>query len=146
MHRACPFLLRLLASCRALSCTLALGFVAFVPPARADFSVCNKTTHPTLVAIGFRRDGTWASAGWWRVRPGGCTLVLRGSLKSRFFYLRAVHVGVEGNWDGNRHFCVVAKNFTIKGQTDCVKRGFSVAGFFEVDTGNQLTWVQNLSD
>jgi uncharacterized membrane protein len=131
---------------RLLACALALAGLAVASPARADFTVCNKTQHPAMVAIGYLREGTWSSAGWWRVKAQGCTLVLRGTLKSRYFYLRGIHVGVEGNWDGNRYFCVATKNFTIMGRKDCVKRGYSVAGFFEVDTGQELTWVQNLSD
>ena len=35
---------------------------------------------------------------------------------------------------------------TIKGRKDCRKRGYGQAGFFEIDTGNYTTWVQNLSD
>lgn len=146
MLSACPSLPRFLSLRHALTCSLLLAAMTIVAPARADFSVCNKTSHAALVAIGYQRDGTWNSAGWWRVNPQGCTLILRGVLKSRYFYLRSIHLGVEGNWDGNRYFCVSAKNFTIKGRKDCVKRGFSVAGFFEVDTGKELTWVQNLSD
>ena len=131
---------------RALACALVLAGLVVAAPARADFKVCNKTQHTAMVAIGYLRDGTWSSAGWWRVKAQGCTLLLRGTLKSRYFYLRGIHIGVEGNWDGNRYFCVAAKNFTIKGRKDCVKRGYSEAGFFEVDTGQELTWVQNLSD
>ena len=146
MLRACLSLPRLSTFRRALPCVIVLAGLAAAAPARADFSVCNKTSHTALVAIGYQRDGTWSSAGWWRVNPQACTLILRGVLKSRYFYLRSIHLGVEGNWDGNRYFCVSAKNFTIKGRKDCVKRGFPVAGFFEVDTGKELTWVQNLSD
>jgi uncharacterized membrane protein len=41
---------------------------------------------------------------------------------------------------------VSSKNFSIKGRENCRKRGYERIGFFEVDTANQLTWVQNLSD
>ena len=125
---------------------LAVVFAALASPARAEFSVCNKTTHPMMVAIGRAVKGTWVSEGWWRVEPQACTEVLRGALKARYYYLRAVHLGVDGAWDGNRYFCVGADNFVIKGRESCGKRGYGQAGFFEVDTGERASWVQNLSD
>jgi uncharacterized membrane protein len=115
-------------------------------PAWAAFSVCNKTTHPLLIAIGRSGPKGWVSEGWWRVEPQACTEILRGDLKARYYYLRGVHLGVDGAWDGNRFFCVAADNFTIKGRENCRKRGYTQAGFFEVDTGDESSWTQNLSD
>ena len=146
MHRAERVCLYTLTAAACVLVARAGVGLSLAAPAHADFTVCNKTQHAVMVAIGFQKDGDWSSAGWWRVQPQACTAMLRGALKSRYFYLRAIHVGVEGPWDGNRYFCVAAKNFTIKGRKDCVKRGYAVAGFFEVDTGKELTWVQNLSD
>jgi uncharacterized membrane protein len=99
-----------------------------------------------MVAVGRSSKGGWASEGWWRVEPEKCTDVLRGALKARYYYLRGVHLGVDGAWDGNRFFCVAADNFTIKGRENCGKRGYGQAGFFEIDTGDRPSWVQNLSD
>jgi uncharacterized membrane protein len=115
-------------------------------PARADFSVCNKTEHAFLVAIGRLRGGVWVSQGWWRVEPKACQDVLRGRLRARYYYLRGVHLGADGAWDGNRFFCVARDNFTIKGRDKCAKRGYGQAGFFEIDTGERSDWVMNLSD
>lgn len=115
-------------------------------PAEAKFAVCNKTEHPLLVAVGHTSGRGWVSQGWWRVEPKACTDVLRGPLKARYYYLRGVHLGVDGGWDGNRFFCVAADNFTIKGREKCTKRGYGQAGFFEIDTGELTTWTQNLSD
>ena len=116
------------------------------PVANADFKVCNKTRHDAVVAIGLWKGKGWVSEGWWRIRPAHCKQIVKGPLKSRYYYLRAIHLGVEGDWDGNRHFCVAGRNFSIKGRQDCLKRGYGQAGFFEVDTGNKLTWVQNIAD
>ncbi len=115
-------------------------------PAQAKFTVCNKTTHAFLIAIGRPAAKGWISEGWWRVEPEACADVLQGDLKARYYYLRGVHLGVDGAWDGNRFFCVAADNFTIKGRDNCRKRGYGQAGFFEVDTGAGDSWVQNLSD
>ena len=126
---------------------IALTASAFaVSPAWANFSVCNKTASPFLIAIARPAAKGWVSEGWWRVEPQGCTDVLRGKLKARYYYLRGVHLGVDGAWDGNRFFCVAADNFTIKGRENCRKRGYGQAGFFEIDTGTEDSWVQSLSD
>jgi uncharacterized membrane protein len=123
-----------------------IASVLCAPSAKADFKVCNKTQHDAIIAIGLLKGKGWVSEGWWRIKPTQCKQIVQGPLKARYYYLRAIHVGVEGNWDGNRSFCVAARNFSIKGRKDCIKRGYGQAGFFEVDTGNKLTWVQNISD
>lgn len=115
-------------------------------PAQAKFEVCNKTEHPFAIALGHMSGGKWVSEGWWRVEPKACQDILRGALKARYYYLRGVHLGVDGAWDGNRMFCVARDNFTIKGRGNCAKRGYGQAGFFEIDTGDYATWVLNLSD
>jgi uncharacterized membrane protein len=115
-------------------------------PAQAKFTVCNKTEHPLSVAIGRYQEKAWVSEGWWKVEPPGCADILRPALKAPYYYLRGVHMGVDGAWDGNRYFCVKADNFTIKGRENCKKRGLAQAGFFEIDTGDYTDWVQNLSD
>ena len=132
---------------RAFSATLVvLASLVGASTAQADFKVCNKTQHDAIISIGLLKGKGWASEGWWRIKPRQCIPIVKGPLKARYYYLRAVHVGVEGDWDGNRHFCVAAKNFSIKGRQDCLKRGYGQAGFFEVDTRNRITWVQNISD
>ena len=115
-------------------------------PARADFAVCNKSQNAAVVAIAFKRGGDWHSEGWWRVQPQQCRTMIKGPLKSRIYYLHAAHQGVDGDWDGSKWFCVRQGNFSLRGRTDCRQRGLGHAGFFEVDTGRKLTWVQNLSD
>jgi uncharacterized membrane protein len=127
---------------------LVLAAFAFLgaEPAAAKFRVCNKTDHPVSIAIGHLQGKGWASEGWWRVAPQDCADILQGALNARYYYLRGVHMGVDGAWEGNRFFCVAADNFTIKGRGNCAKRGYGEAGFFEVDTGEYSTWVQNLSD
>ena len=97
---------------------LVLALALFVSlgasPAQAKFAVCNKTEHPFAIALGHMSGGKWVSEGWWRVEPKACQDILRGALKARYYYLRGVHLGVDGAWDGNRMFCVRQDNFTIK--------------------------------
>ena len=42
--------------------------------------------------------------------------------------------------------CVAEKEFKIAGVTDCVARGFQRAGFQEYDTGEQASWMVQLTD
>jgi uncharacterized membrane protein len=127
----------------ALSLILACFPIA---EARADFKVCNRTAHTAVLAIGLQKRSNWVSEGWWRVKPQKCRTLVKGPLKARYYYLLAVHEGVDGFWEGFQQFCVSSKNFSIKGRENCRKRGYERIGFFEVDTANKLTWVQNLSD
>ena len=132
---------------RARILALAFGLAVLVPaPAWASLRVCNKTDHPIAVAVGRIQNNLWFSEGWWQVQARGCTDILRGALKARYYYLRGVHLGVDGAWDGKRFFCVAEKNFTIKGRDNCRKRGYGQAGFFEIDTADFSDFVQNLSD
>ena len=123
---------------------LSLGFAA---PAQAKLTICNKTETAALVALG-RFDGKdWLSEGWWRVPAKSCADVIEGPLTGRYYYLRGVQEGIEGAWDSNRYFfCIARDNFTIKGRKQCRERGYSEAGFFEIDTGDFPNWTHNLSD
>jgi uncharacterized membrane protein len=127
-------------------CAFAVSAMALAAPAQAKFAVCNKTTHPLMIAIAYAAGGQWKSEGWWRVEPQKCSDILDGPLKARYYYLRGVHLGADGGWDGNRFFCVAAQNFAIRGRDKCRKRGYYQSGFFEIDTGEKASWTQNLSD
>jgi uncharacterized membrane protein len=115
-------------------------------PALAAFKVCNKTALPVRAAIG-RFDGThWSSQGWWTVAAKQCVDLLTGPLQARYYYLYASDGGA-GTWDGKFHFCAApAKSFKAEGRADCAKRGFDIRGFFQIDTGRNPDWVQNLSN
>ena len=115
-------------------------------PAHADFALCNKSAHTAVVAIGFKGKTDWVSEGWWRIKPNACRTLLTGPLRTRYYFIHAAQEGVDGDWDGPYMFCVQAKNFSIKGRKDCRKRKLGEARFFAVDTGKELTWVQNVSD
>jgi hypothetical protein len=42
--------------------------------------------------------------------------------------------------------CTREKEFTIRGNTDCLARGYDRTGFFEVDTGEQPSWTVQLTE
>lgn len=114
-------------------------------PADAALSVCNKTTHQTLVAIGYFDGVNWDSAGWWKIPASGCAKLIPEPLVGRYYYLYAEHE-IGGAWDGDRSFCVAHMRFTIVGRTDCLAQGYEARRFFQVDTGKATDWTENLAD
>lgn len=98
------------------------------------------------LALGGFDGKEWSSRGWFYAPPKECVTLIKGALSSRYYYLHGVHMSVDGGWEGNRGFCVSAKNFAILGRNDCEARGYKRAGFFEIDTGDKDTWTTFLSD
>ncbi len=131
---------------------LAPLFVAFAAatlsaqPARADFRVCNATQNLVGVGIGYRAKAGWITEGWWHIEGSSCKTFIEGPLSSRFYYLYAEDAERGGRWDGPINMCVAEKEFKIAGVNDCVARGFQRAGFQEYDTGEQASWMVQLTD
>ena len=115
-------------------------------PARADFRVCNATQTLVGVAIGYRAKTGWVTEGWWHVDGSTCKTLIEGPLSSRYYYLYAEDAERGGRWDGPINMCVAEKEFKIAGVNDCFARGFQKAGFQEYDTGEQASWMVQLTD
>jgi uncharacterized membrane protein len=114
--------------------------------AQADFRVCNATPSLVGVAIGYRAKSGWVTEGWWHVDPSTCKTLIEGSLSSRYYYLYAEDAERGGRWDGPVNMCIAEKEFKISGVQDCFARGFQRAGFQEYDTGEQASWMVQLTD
>jgi uncharacterized membrane protein len=125
---------------------LALAAALMASPAQADFRVCNATQSLVGVAIGYRATDGWKTEGWWQIEGSTCKTLIEGSLSSRFYYLYAEDAERGGRWDGLVNMCVAEKEFKIAGVTDCFARGFQRAGFKEYDTGEQSSWMVQLTD
>ena len=123
-----------------------LAPLAVATPAKADFRVCNATQNLVGVGIGYRAKAGWITEGWWRIEGSSCKTLIEGPLSSRFYYLYAEDAERGGRWDGPISMCVAEKEFKIAGVTDCVARGFQRAGFQEYDTGEQASWMVQLTD
>jgi uncharacterized membrane protein len=113
--------------------------------AHADFRVCNGTQSLVGVAIGYRAAAGWVTEGWWHIAGSSCKTLIEGPLSSRYFYLYAEDAEKGGRWDGPINMCVAEKEFKINGVNDCFARGFQRAGFQEYDTGEQASWMVQLS-
>lgn len=114
--------------------------------ARADFRVCNATQNLVGVGIGYRAQAGWVTEGWWHIEGSTCKTLIEGPLSSRFYYLYAEDAERGGRWDGPISMCVAEKEFKIAGVNDCLARGYQRAGFQEYDTGEQASWMVQLTD
>lgn len=127
-------------------CVAPVFFAATASDARADFRVCNATQNLVGVGIGYRAKAGWVTEGWWHIEGSTCKTLIEGPLSSRFYYLYAEDSERGGRWDGPISMCVAEKEFKIAGVADCVARGFQRAGFKEYDTGEQASWMVQLTD
>lgn len=126
---------------------LLLTLVVFAPSvAKADFRVCNATQSLVGVAIGYRATDGWKTEGWWQIDASTCKTLIEGSLSSRYYYLYAEDAERGGRWDGPVNMCIAKEPFKIVGVNDCFSRGFERAGFQEYDTGEQSSWMVQLTD
>ncbi|MCB1516836.1 MAG: DUF1036 domain-containing protein [Hyphomicrobiaceae bacterium] len=121
-----------------LATALFLSLIA-TSPARADLRVCNQTTNPVSIALGYHSERGWQSEGWWIANPGDCAIVVLGNLQKRYYYLYAVDDIGGGTWEGSAFMCTQNESFTIIGVEDCLARGYERTGFFEADTGEKGT-------
>jgi uncharacterized membrane protein len=130
-----------------LLCAVTLfGLTASVRPAEANFRLCNNTSSRVGVAIGYKDAQGWTTEGWWNLPARTCETVLKGNLVARYYYVYAVDYDRGGEWMGQAFMCTRDKEFTIRGITNCLARGFDRTGFFEVDTGEQSTWTVQLTE
>jgi uncharacterized membrane protein len=115
-------------------------------PAAADFRLCNNTSSRVGVAIGYKDSAGWTTEGWWNLPARTCETVLKGNLVARFYYVYAIDYDRGGEWMGHAFMCTREKEFTIRGISNCLARGYDRTGFFEVDTGEQRAWTVQLTE
>ena len=115
-----------------------LGVVAMPRDAHAELNICNETDGRRSFAIAYkdRTKNIWRSEGWWNVESGACKTVVKGDLKQRYYYYRAMEKG-KGRNVGKYRFCLTNEVFTIEGEKDCKARGYDSALFSVIDTGKK---------
>ncbi len=119
---------------------------ATASPAAADFTLCNNTASRVGVAIGYKDAAGWTTEGWWNLPSRTCETLLKGNLVARYYYVYAVDYDRGGEWMGQAYMCTRDKEFTIRGISNCLARGYDRTGFFEVDTGQQRAWTVQLTE
>jgi uncharacterized membrane protein len=123
-----------------------LGSPLTALPASADLRICNSTPGRIGIAVGYQDGQGWSSEGWWNVAGQSCETLLKGKLKSRFYYVHGIDYDRGGEWIGKTTMCTDDKSFWIKGNVDCEARGHKSAGFLEIDTNDSGDWTIRLSD
>lgn len=109
--------------------------------ARAQFQVCNQTFDVVNLALGHLiRDG-FETTGWWTVGPNQCVTVIEHDLDARYVYVFAQDVFGRTILSGVTPMCVAPERFTIRGESDCLSRGYLEARFHEVDTQRSERWT-----
>src|SRR5271163_704208 len=130
----------------ALGAGLLVMLGASAGPAAADFRLCNNTASRVGAAVGYKDADGWTTEGWWNLPSRTCETVLKGNLVARFYYVYAIDYDHGGEWMGQAYMCTRDKEFTIRGISDCLARGYDRTGFFEVDTGEQRAWTVQLTE
>jgi uncharacterized membrane protein len=133
-------------SALASSLLATLALTAWGGPAAADFRLCNNTGGRVGVAVGYKDAEGWTTEGWWNLPSRTCETVLKGNLVARYYYVYAIDYDHGGEWMGQAYMCTRDKEFTIRGISDCLARGYDRTGFFEVDTGEQRAWTVQLTE
>lgn len=117
--------------------------------ARAEYSLCNKTSYALSAALGFAEEDELLTRGWWRLRPGECKKVLADTINAGRYYVYAEaipgHRGELKTWSGETPLCVQNDSlFTLRDQTVCTEdpkrqREFSAVDVTPEDGGNYTT-------
>ena len=126
------------------TCTLFFGMHA--EPAKADFRLCNDTRSLVGVSLGYREKGKWITEGWWQVPGETCASLIEGDLNSRYYYIYAEDADRGGQWRGDVFMCTSDREFRIQGVAECFARGYQKTGFFEIDTGHNVSWMVRLTE
>ncbi|WP_370931377.1 DUF1036 domain-containing protein [Bartonella sp. DGB1] len=118
----------------------------YSPTAMAKLRICNDSSMTIGVALGYKKDQTWTSQGWWSLDPNECKTIIEEPLDNRFYYLYAENKNKTSQWNGPIPMCISDEKFIIENVDNCFVRGFQRAGFQEYDTQQQTSWTIRLND
>ena len=122
--------------------TLCALLGALVPgAAAAQFAVCNQTLDVVNVALGQYARDAFETRGWWTVGPNQCANVIEDELSARYLYVFAQDVFGRVMLNGATPMCIAPDRFEIRGEDDCLTRGYLEAAFLEIDTRRSERWT-----
>lgn len=127
--------------CRMKISALSLVLLACPPAAEAAFAVCNQSFDVVNVAIGQFEEDTFVTRGWWTVGPNQCANTIREGLTARYIYVFAQDVFGNEVLNGSTPMCIGTAKFEVRGEEDCLVRGYLEANFVEVDTQQTERWT-----
>jgi len=106
-----------------LSMIVALIAAPTVSQARAELTVCNRTSFRVETAIGLEKRANVATRGWFRLDPGQCRQVMDGPFDAEMVYVHARTPSVYGTaprtQDGQADFCIRNGDFEIPDARGC---------------------------
>lgn len=119
------------------------GLIGLMAPVAgwAQFSVCNQTLDVLNVAIGRHQHEDFLTQGWWTIGPNQCANVIQEDLDVRYLYVFAQDVFGREVLSGVSTMCIAPARFEIRGEADCLARGYLEARFHEVDTRRSERWT-----
>lgn len=117
------------------------AFVCLPSMASATFAVCNQSFDVVNVAIAQFEEDAFVTRGWWTVGPNQCANTIRDELSARYIYIFAQDVFGNEILNGSTPLCIGTARFTIRGDEDCLLRGYLSAKFIEVDTQQTERWT-----
>src|SRR5574340_569289 len=92
-----------------------LALVLAHNPARAELTLCNRTSYVMDAAIGLEKRANVATRGWYHLEPGQCRQVLDGPLDADMVYVHGRTPPVYGSTpqpaNALAEFCVAAADF-----------------------------------
>lgn len=107
---------------------------------REGLILCNSTMFPIWSALAQPRgrEGSFTSAGWWRLESQKCTKVRRGTVAKMNFYVYGVMEAESKSLPlagGDTPFCISKVQFESEGDEACAEAGFEEAAFRRFDAG-----------
>lgn len=98
--------------------------VALAPtPARAELTLCNRTSYRMETALGLEKRANVATRGWFRLDPGQCRQVVDGALDVDMVYVHARTPPVYGSpplpQNGQAEFCIRDGDFEFANARGC---------------------------
>jgi len=121
--------------------SIALSFCLAPNMGWATFAVCNQSFDVVNVSIGQFEDDNFVTRGWWTVGPNQCANTIRDQLTARYIYVFAQDVFGNEILNGSTPLCIGTERFTIRGDEECLLRGYLSANFIEVDTQQTERWT-----
>lgn len=116
--------------------------------------LCNRTQHLAWAASGRLRDDDFESTGWLPIPSTQCAQLINSNLTDRYYFYYAEAVDENGRplreagrtkvWAGDKVMCIKPTRFAIRGDENCLERGFESRGFVQIDTGASQRWKVNL--
>ena len=107
---------------RAATCPAVLAaLLAVAAPARADVSICNRTSYRMQVAVGIARGPLLSTQGWLRVDPGECKPAQAAEADMVYVHARTppIYGAAPLPQHGDADFCIRETDFQFANARAC---------------------------